>query len=415
MCKYNVHNKSFSWGCDKKYRLADFFDQWWDIYKQSPRHFITAEQYKAVNAMRVCRTEALGVDHYACSDCGEITQVYHSCKNRFCPTCSWFETKKWAEWLKQEMLSLPHRHTVMTLPHQLNELIKENGSLLLSTLMRSAAGTIKDWMKHKYNLRPGIISVLHTFGEKKDFHVHVHMIVSWGGISNVDKSLQSIKGEYVNYDFLKNKFRQIFNDELFTLFDKGVLKHHFSTRNDFARFIRQINRKKWIIKLEPPMNIPTQVIRYIGRYSKRACLSEYKITKIEGEYISFRYKDNKTKDINNKPVERELRLNYRDFFPRLLQHVPLKHFRLVRYYGVYSNRSVVPQEYLYKEVEPPNEIIAGTWEKLQEEKTGINPLICEHCNKRKIYLYTTILSSMEVNKFKRPVLSHEKIPDKQVA
>ncbi len=43
----------------KKYRLSEFFDQWWDEYVQHPKHYITQEQYKAVAAMRACRTEAL--------------------------------------------------------------------------------------------------------------------------------------------------------------------------------------------------------------------------------------------------------------------------------------------------------------------------------------------------------------------
>ena len=194
-CKTNTQP---NWNDSKKYRLADFFDMWWDTYKKNPKHFITPEQYKAVNAMRLCRTEAIGVDHYACPDCGEITQVYHSCKNRFCPTCSWQDTLKWADNIKSKMLALPHRHTVMTLPHQLNHLIKLNGDKLLSALMRASANTLKEWIAEKYNLNPGVISVLHTFGETKDYHVHTHMIVSWGGIRKKDQSLHKITGEYSN-------------------------------------------------------------------------------------------------------------------------------------------------------------------------------------------------------------------------
>ena len=102
------------------------------------------------------------------------------------------------------MLSLPHRHIVMTLPHQLNQLIKANGKELLDILLRTSADTFKDWMAHKYNLKPGIISVLHTFGETKEYHCHVHMIVSWGGIEKTTGELKPIKGEYIDYDFLKN-------------------------------------------------------------------------------------------------------------------------------------------------------------------------------------------------------------------
>ena len=62
----------------KKYRLADFFNMHWDSYLNKPKEQITQEQFKAVNAIRTCRTEALGVDYYACPDCGQITKVYHS-------------------------------------------------------------------------------------------------------------------------------------------------------------------------------------------------------------------------------------------------------------------------------------------------------------------------------------------------
>jgi len=406
MCNNAQHKNQKSWYGEKKYRLADFFDQWWDIYKQSPKEPIFEEQYKAVNAMRVCRTAALGIDYYACPDCGEVTKVYHSCKNRFCPTCSWQDTLKWADRIKSQMMDLPHRHIVMTLPHQLNNLVKNNKNALLSVLMRVASDTFKDWMKHKHNIKPGIISVLHTFGETKEFHVHVHMIVSWGGINNKTLELQPIKGEYVNYDFLKKKFRCKFEDELISMFDNNTLQHHFADRPAFLGFVKHINRKRWIIHLEPPMEIPTQVVRYIGRYSKRTCLSEYKITRMEGENISFRYKDYKTKDSNNKPIERELELNYRDFFPRLLQHVPLKYFRIVRYYGLYSNRASIPQQYLYTQTGQTEPGTEQNWETIQLEKTGENPLICSNCQTRKVYLYTKLKSrhGKKTLVFKRMVL-----------
>jgi len=412
MCKL-----SNAWLSDKKYRLSDFFNQWWDIYKVSPKEPIYQEQYKAVNAMRLCRTQSLGIDYYSCPDCGEITKVYHSCKNRFCPTCSWQDTLKWAERIKNQMMDLPHRHTVMTLPHQLNELIKNNKNELLSLLMRVSADTFNDWMGYKYNIRPGIISVLHTFGEVKEYHVHVHMILSWGGIDKKTSELKIIEGEYVNYDFLKKKFRCKFEDQLIALFDNGLLQHNFPNRIKFMQFINRINKKKWIIHLEPPMKIPTQVIRYIGRYSKRACLSEYKITKMEGENISFKYKDYKTKDKDNKPVEREIELNYRDFFPRLLQHVPLKYFRIVRYYAMYSNRASIPQEYLFKQDNEIEQENSDNWETLQIQKTNQNPLVCSNCNKRKVYIYTKLKSKRDNRTitFKRLLLIKNEFKKKYAA
>lgn len=74
---------------EKKYRLADFFDSNWEKYISDENVQVSLAQFKAVSSIRVCRTAALGVDYYLCKECGEITEIYHNCRNRFCPTCSW--------------------------------------------------------------------------------------------------------------------------------------------------------------------------------------------------------------------------------------------------------------------------------------------------------------------------------------
>ena len=121
------------------------------------------------------------------------------------------------------------------------------------------------------------------------------MIVSWGGIDKIG-AIQQIKGDYVNYEFISDKFRNNYENRLTELFDTDKLQHDFKDKIEFLRFLKQINEKNWIIHFEDPMETPSEVIRYIGRYSKRACLSEYKITRMEEEIIGFRYKDYKNKD-----------------------------------------------------------------------------------------------------------------------
>jgi hypothetical protein len=397
MCDHTVNKELAEVKFEKKYRLADFFNSHWDTYIKSPKEFIQPEQYKAVNAIRVCRTAALGVDIYKCPGCGDITEIYNSCKNRFCPTCSWQDTVKWAEKVKGQMLNLPHRHVVFTLPHALNPLIKRNGKYLLNILMRTSADTFKDWISHKYGLKIGIITVLHTYGEKKDSHYHVHMIISWGGIDISTGILKGIKGEFVNYNFLRDKFRCKFEDSLVSMYDSEELQNSYDTRISFLQFLKRINNKNWVLHLEPPMELPSLVIRYIGRYSKRACLSEYKITQMEGEYIGFRYKDYKNLNVNRKPIERELTLHYSDFFPLLLQHVPLPYFRIVRYYGLYSNKGEIAEEYLYK----------GT--SVEEEQSQLeDPLYCDQCKMKKEYQYTQIEKRTAVKDEKQPIIVYRR-------
>jgi hypothetical protein len=239
---------------------------------------------------------------------------------------------------------------------------------------------MKDYILNQYGVEAGVISVLHTYGEKKNLHVHVHMIVSWGGIDKKTKQLKSIPVKtHVGYLDLKETFRRGFIKALTDQYSRKILKHHFTGENEFNQFISTLVEKQWIIHLEDPMNIPEQVIRYIGRYSKRACLSEYKITNIEGEYISFRYKDYKDKDANGKAIEKELTLHYRDFFPLLLQHVPLPNSRLVRYYGLYSTKTKIAQAFREK----PKSNDSG-----QKAIALTDTKVCIECNGQMEYLDT---------------------------
>lgn len=364
-------------GEEKRYRLADFFNKHWDYYCKHPTKYITPEQYKAVNAIRTCQTAFLGVDVYCCKSCGEITEKYHTCKHRFCPSCSWKDTLKWANKQLGRMMNIKHRHVVVTLPHELNPLIRRNKKVLYNVLMRLAADIFKDWIRYKYKINCGIISVLHTFGEAKDMHIHVHMIVSWGGEDIVTGELREINSEFIEFQSLKRRFRKAFIDKIVLLYGQKRLDHKFADDQEFHQLLKRLHKSNWILHVEPPMQSPKEVILYIGRYSKRACLSEYKITNMDGEYITFKHKDNKDKDANNKAKIKELTLHYTEFFPLLLQHVPLPHFQIVRYYGKYHPKSKVKTEYLYAKAQEESEV-----------ESEQNLPICEHCKEQKDYLYT---------------------------
>jgi len=392
MCQHHKNGDQFYSG-EKKYRLADYFNSWWEEYCKHPTAFIEPGQYKAVNAIRVCRTEVLGIDYYACPECGELSEVRHNCNHRFCPTCSWLDTVKWADRIKSQMLDIPHRHVVFTLPHCLNGLVKRNKKELLTILSRTAADTFKNWMINKYGIKPGIIGVIHTFGEKKNEHYHFHMILSWGGIDIKTGELVDITGKeknYVKYYFLKDKFCNLFIDDLKELFDCGQLNHNFTNRREFMQFIKSLKEIKWQIHLEDPMSCPAAVVRYIARYSKRACLSEYKISSIEGEYISFTYKDYADRvdkaDPKSEATEKTMRLHYNDFFPLLLQHVALPYFKLVKYYGCYGRFKKIPQEYKSK----PEETNLSQQIEEEYQTSENNAKYCAACTCAKVYINTLL-------------------------
>ena len=67
------------------------------------------------------------------------------------------------------------------------------------------------------------------------------MIVSCGGINPSTVELTKIKGDYVNFKFLKNKFRHKVEDALVELYDTVQLDHDFTNRIVFMRYLKRIN------------------------------------------------------------------------------------------------------------------------------------------------------------------------------
>lgn len=143
---------------------------------------------KVLQRIKNCRTAALGYHVYQCTadDCGHIKYQYHSCRDRHCPNCGAIKKQEWIEARTQELLPVKYYHVVFTIPHELNSLVMGHRKLLFKLLFDASAATLLCFAKDKKYIgaTPGIISVLHTWGQQLSFHPHIHCIVSGGGISD---------------------------------------------------------------------------------------------------------------------------------------------------------------------------------------------------------------------------------------
>ena len=104
--------------------IGELFRQWGQryisIYKPCKQHI------KLINAIRVCRTPALGGIVYTCSGCGAQHFVYKSCGHSHCMMCQSIKREQWMDKLNQRLLKVPYIHTTFTIPHQLNGLFRMN-------------------------------------------------------------------------------------------------------------------------------------------------------------------------------------------------------------------------------------------------------------------------------------------------
>jgi len=230
---------------------------------------------------------------------------------------------------------------VFTLPKPFRSLAKMNENFFYNLLFKAASMAIKDWFAHKHNIRPGIVCVLHTAGSDLKYHPHIHMIVSGGGQIINSNNIVELKSDYLTKQrFLANKFKQFFFKFLFKEVEKGKLiiyKKFHSDINSFFNWARDIRDQHWIVNIQKPLRNIEKIIGYVGRYTKRACISEYKITHVDNNSIKFVFKDYKNSKHKANPILTTVCMNHAQFFDALLQHVPNKKFTMISYPGLYSS------------------------------------------------------------------------------
>src|SRR5712692_8384379 len=110
---------------------------------------------------------------------------YDSCRNRHCPKCPGAARAKWLAAEQALLLPVPYFHLVFTLPHTLNPLVRVNQRALYHLLFQAATQTLQEFARDPQHLGAelGITAVLHTWGQTLTEHVHVHCVVTGGGLS----------------------------------------------------------------------------------------------------------------------------------------------------------------------------------------------------------------------------------------
>jgi len=238
---------------------------------------------------------------------------------------------------------------------------------------------------------------MHTFGGPLDFHPHIHILLTLGGLSNDE-----------NFDFNVWKDCSFFPEKaLKTEFKRLLLKDLRKVAKEkmmnVPRFVKQCWWKKWktmnfyelsqklwniiwYVYIGEKLDNAIYTTKYIGRYAKRPCMSETKINYYgkEKQIITFTYKDKISKSYVQKTISVE------EFMGKMIRHIPEDNFRMIRYYGIYANcvKNKLLPILLYQisilfgfsrlkfapKKQPKN------WQERIMALTGKDPLACPYCN-----------------------------------
>lgn len=322
-----------------RFNIQQVWDFSYDAFNSSGL-FQSDAQKKAALAIRDCKSGSLGVNISQCPDCGYTEFHNNSCRNRSCPNCQAVNQEIWVDKRRAEVIDTPYFHVVFTLPHELNSLIYCNQKLLYGLLHRCCARTLLELSADKKYLgaTPGIIQILHTWNQEMLYHVHMHCIISGGGLTP-DRRIRKSKGHFfIPVMVLRDKFKGCCLAALDSLYQSGELVFSSSCeklRNSYewSAFRNALYEKDWCPYIKETFNGFGNAIEYLGRYTHKIAISNSRILSVDNQQVSFSAR-------GKKPGEppRTITLENTEFIRRYLMHVLPSGFQKIRYYGFLNNR-----------------------------------------------------------------------------
>jgi hypothetical protein len=319
--------------------LAQVFRRFYARYRQSSD--VTAEQRRAAWSIQVCRTPALGEDHYECEHCHQTHTVYHSCGNRHCPICQGSRSYAWLEGQQERLLPVPYFHVVFSVASELNLVMLYNRKLLFQEFFAQSSGTLQDFARDPRWLgaQLGFLGVLHTWGQTLVFHPHIHYIVPQGGIDAEGRWVSPKLKDQARFLFpiqaVSEVFRGRFLHRLEQLHAQGKLRFpDAAAESRFPDQLRLAASKPWQVYAQAPFAGPEPLLRYLSLYTHRAAISSGRLLECDDRSVSFAYKD-----YRQGGQTKTMRLGGEVFVGRFLQHVAPKGFRRIRHYGFLANAS----------------------------------------------------------------------------
>jgi hypothetical protein len=315
-----------------------------------------------------CANPMCGFARVRCPECrGEFLLTF-SCKTRhFCPSCHAKRRQAWSIWLSEHLLvDVPHRQVVFTIPKMVRPFFKYQ-RCLLSDLCLCAVRAITKYLGAYTDtqLMPGIIAVIQTFGNRINFHPHLHLLVTEGGISS--------DGHFCPVPmFNDTALARIFAREVLSLLTGRDL---IST--EIAAKILSWRHTGFGVHSKVRTTTTGEAQR-VARYMAKPLLALRRLAFDENHgKVIYQYGE-----ADGECEE----MDYLDFIARVTAHIPDKGQVMIRYYGLYSNahrgrlrkhgKALAPLSM----VEPPP---AGTtspgWRELIRKVYEVDPLICPAC------------------------------------
>ena len=370
-----------------------FHNHWDDFLLVCKGKSITVPEYKQkeVEEMMACGTLDMGFEIYECPNCHRHHIICYTCKSRFCPSCGAKATRARAYRISKSTLDVNHRHMVFTIDDRLRDyfwihqewlrfLFDAANEAIFYTFNKTTITPKKISKKNrrkrkkKTTITPGFIITLHTYGRDLKWNPHVHVLCTEGGM-NQDHIYKALP--YINYASLRKSFMKQLLDKM-----KDALSDEPAQLKQFKNLITTLYKEdtNGFYVNAPPRDMKSsgkdQVVKYMIRYAGKPAMAQSRIISYNpvSSTIKYYYEDHKT----NERIEVEETV-FR-FISKLLRHIPLPQFKMVRYYGIYatcdhSHKKTV-KRILFKTSCNKNHNRPKHYRSALIDTFGIDPLLC---------------------------------------
>ena len=164
----------------------------------------------------------------------------------------------------------------------------------------------------------------------------------------------------------------------------------FTDAQDVITLLHTVRYKKWNVYAKVPFAGPAQIIEYLGRYTHKVAITSHRITEIDDQTITFKYKDYKD---GNK--QKSMTLTHAEFLRRYEQHILPRKFVKIRHCGYLGPRDKtlrIKDIYDQLQLLPPTPKATLPIRLRLLIKTGIDITVCPVCKAGKmIYRQTLVM------------------------
>ena len=322
--------------------VADIFRAHGPAWRKQQAGHLNLGQLKVMSAIEQCRTSALGGHALRCDSCTHQEISYNSCRNRHCPKCQARAAQRWLDARQADLLPVEYYQVVFTLPAEIGAIAYTNKAAIYRLLFDVAAETLLTIAADAKHLgaQIGATLVLHTWGSALTHHPHVHGIIPGGGLSpDGERWVACRHGFFLPVRVLSRLFRRRFIEGLATLHRTGQLQFFgehagLADAGAFGRWLAPLRTCEWVVYAKRPFAGPAAVLAYLSRYTHRVAISNRRLLAMDGNSVTFRWKDYRTK---GRTRHKTMTLAADEFMRRFLLHVLPGGFHRIRHYGLLAN------------------------------------------------------------------------------